>query len=531
MAFHTPDLPYDTPMESRELRNFLVYTSEENRQASGFFECAGQILYLDEWYKPNIYPVYTPGTPDFPGSRIPIQGGYNLYRCAATGFRWVRPSKYVELVIKDPKDTLDVLQFHWDEPVITYDQYRATEDPEEEVFFDQQFWTDKKDEKVHLCGVSRYCERLSVPAEMDGWPVHTVYLRRSEQMQNLRELVVEDGVEKLYIDFDLPRLTTIAIPDSVELIVPPNGIRNTQWFRDQPDGPVYFHNYYCGTKGETGQKLELKAGTAGVVQDADRDVPWKHIALPESCRYLGKDAFEGNLQLEQVDAPGKVAPLRNAFLHFPKLSHCFTDDPPLEKSCYDERPVIRTGEDLYNLGRFSPAAQAVVMRGLEPLPPRLLDEDGLMAEFWYCTENAKEVGCRILFRLPEGVPAEIETWQIPRLNQGTWTQAFTPAFFHLGADYLESCIWLMERGVLWSADLEDLEEEWYGCIPDAFKLWLGRLPRPKKERTDPIHPKGPLPPERKVLFGWSWNRVKEVLLARYGVTEEEILEGGHHETV
>lgn len=247
--FHIPMVPRSAPLTTEDLEATCVWYGDGIYQLH--FSEDETLHYLGQTVQPKLYPVYLPA--GIPCKTIPLSGNV-LYR--KNNKHWFFSATYHVADLQSPGDTLDALFFHEHKPVIQWLRFLATEDPHlEEPSVDCLFYTVEGD---HICvfGAPAYTERIHVPAKINGLPVRHVRLPKKQIGKNVHEIVIEDGVETALIPFDLPFLKTIQIPDSVTLLAPPNGIQQTLWYQDQPDGDIYFHGHYCGTKHPSNQVLQ-----------------------------------------------------------------------------------------------------------------------------------------------------------------------------------------------------------------------------------------------------------------------------------
>ena len=227
-----------------------------------------------------------------------------LYRSPQTDEMWFSPCVYEYITLCDDAQWAELLYLNEEQPYL--ERYVLTADPTEEEPAKQKFIYERHLGMMTITGIRHFCERLHIPAKLDGVAVSKVSIQADEKVKYLRELVVEDGVQKLDFPFWLSELAQINVPDSVMLIGAPNGIQRSSWFKNQPDGPVYFHNYYCGTKGTPeSDTLKLRKGTLGVIKYADEGLCWKRIHLPSSLTSIGYAGFHVHRGFPKVTfAPG-----------------------------------------------------------------------------------------------------------------------------------------------------------------------------------------------------------------------------------
>lgn len=399
-------------------------------------------------------------TCDFTAKQVWLPYGC-YYRSPGTKEKWIAPEIPGYITLCDASDWVEMLKIN--EGQAALERYELTADPVEEDVFAQEFKYVRHLGELTITGVRHYCERLHIPARLGGLPVANVCLPTGVDAPYLRELSVEEGVRKLDFAFGHPELEKIRIPDSVQLVRSPEGIRHTLWFRNRPDGPVYFHGYYCGTKGEpeTAQ-LTIREGTVGVTRWADEQISWKKISLPDSLAYISSGAFGVDAGLEEVKCAGESAQLRAFFrTRYPFLINTLRKQR--RHGGFERLPQPLTGKLLYELGRSSTLVRQQIPWEWLPTAPRLRYEDGgWIAEFWYCAQNGVRPGWYAAFHLPSGKPVEVR--QLTRNAwvpfSSFWTDGYQPPEYLMAEDYLNCCAAAVHGGEPTEAILEQLNAWW-----------------------------------------------------------------------
>ena len=97
-----------------------------------------------------------------------------------------------------------------------------------------------------------------------------------------------------------PTVANIIIPEQNSLRQVNTDLRNSNWFGNQPDGPVYLGSVLIGYKGEITEdtEIEVKEGTLGIGCSAFySQSSLAHITFPDSIEYIGERALEGTAWL------------------------------------------------------------------------------------------------------------------------------------------------------------------------------------------------------------------------------------------
>lgn len=352
------------------------------------------------------------------------------------------------------------------EPDIRYRRYTATNDPDAEKLTDCRLIFNLLTNDGEVAGVYGYREKIYARKIQDGRPVERLNLPYWTVSNYLRELVVEEGISHLCMDFNCNTLEKVEIPDSVHLAQPPNGIENTAWFQNQPDGDIYFCGYYCGTKGPASKPaLRLKEGTIGIISNAYGGIGLESVVLPASICYIGENVFHRNKKLGNVELPAAIWDLKDSFKHLPRCNVVISGK---------YLPVRKTSEQitpraLYNLGRTCDAARQVIEAGYEPIAPRLTYDNGWIAHYYYSAEGTSEISFHLALQIPSGQPVEKDRYDsFIRDTHVCWSKNRTPAHYYWSEAYLNCCVELIQKGVPSKAELNQLEHKWIRTHPDRL---------------------------------------------------------------
>ena len=466
----------DQPYSTEELDEFIRSCGEEP-QHSVLEETDGTLYWKGQPVTHTVYPMYLPANctqmvcqrEDLTihvathGQKQVCISGQKFYRCAQTNGKWVHPQSSHYITVGSWNQKVDVLCLEGDH--VKLDTYVVTSDWEQENPDAHEFCYTQTADTFIITGVrSYYCERLHIPAVLDGKKVTRVFISFRENIMNLRELIVADGVEKLNFPWFLPYLENIQLPESLQLVCSPDGIRSTRWFWDQPDGQVYFQGYYCGTKGNLNEKeLVIREGTIGICESADSDRKWERITFPASLTYIARGAFQHSDSPEQVVFPEGTEELKCYFSSlYPgswnnRLRQWRGDH-------WDEEQFA----ELYHLGQYHPAIRAILPGQWMATAPRLSYRDGQwQAEYWYYTADNRTAG----YYAAISVHSETLTC-LRQLNRNThpsfgpcWTSSYLSPYYLCAEDYLEYAAKVVSEG---EPSLETLVllERWWNQLPN-----------------------------------------------------------------
>lgn len=492
MFWKIPDFPVNTPMTDQDLEQYGILVD-------GF-----SITWENKTYQPRFHNVLSKNVGFY--RNFPVCVG--LYKLEDLWYYIPR----LKIVSLSAGQTLTVWRFPYQGDGIEGVVYRATAD---ENAFDpepQEFIVDDYGSYVNIIGVKHYCERLHIPAAINGLPVRKAYITADYRTENIRLLSADEGVEQLYFDFQrCHSLTTITLPPSLKLMTPPDGIRRSPWYQNQ-SGCVYLQNWYCGFSGSGHpDTLTVQDGTYGILAGADARAPWRVIDLPESLCYLGEDAFR-HCSPARFYIPDSCAQWNDRIIPRPLVS--VLPPTPMPSGEPPKEPVLNCPRDLYELGR-SDLVRGFVPAGFEPLAPRLSyhEHQGWLAEYWYCTEDAKTVGYYVKLRLCDGRPLMMHAFEHFYFGTALWTEDYVPPFYRFSEEYLSDCLRLMSGDAPTKDQLSDLKDLWHRSNPNAFNSWLSYTPQPYDLKGAAPYP---ITPTKEKLAFWSWDRVKRALSKEVG---------------
>ncbi len=268
------------------------------------------IYYRGDKYLREEYFMYLPKSVPGALNYILAQGKYiyvdnmMLVRSPDTGMKWYQPSRLQSVYIRKPGEFVEIICFSEQDLSIKWRRITGTEDAYEEVPNVSNLQYIYEDGRIVVIGASKFCERIHIPAEINGIPVKKVSLKPYRYSKFLREIVVEEGVEIVHMSFEQPYLEIIDIPKSVRIDGAPNEIYNSLWFQRQPNGPVYFRDWFCGIKGTFAEDiLTIKEGTKGIIRLVPLSGNIKKIVLPKSLREIGRQEFWDCEKLEEIIVP------------------------------------------------------------------------------------------------------------------------------------------------------------------------------------------------------------------------------------
>ena len=136
-----------------------------------------------------------------------------------------------------------------------------------------------------------------------------------------------------------------------------------------------------------------------------------------------------------------------------------------------------TGEQLYQMAKSSPAAQACIPLNFEACAPRIRYKTGWIAEFWYYFSNINDGSIfypqyYLAIDVPSGAPVQMLRLHESNACMGPAPELITTSFYENQLRYLEKCANLMEKGMPTQSDLEELEREWHAVHPKCLADWL-----------------------------------------------------------
>ncbi len=332
-------------------------------------------------------------------------------------------------------------------------RYLATDDPNAEKLGDCGIRTNRLVSECEVVGLADYCEKIRIPATVNGRKVERVDLPEWCCSPYLREFVVEEGIGQIHMNFDIATLERIEIPENAVLSEPPNGILNTAWFQRQ-EGDVYFHGYYCGTRGKPSQPvLHLKEGTVGILAGAQGGEGRQGVALPKSLCYIG---------------PNALRDVRNFQRH-----RIFTSVPTKRKPAGLSGAEV-TPENLYQLGRTGFAAGHLIPEGYTPVAPLLTYENVWIAHYYYTNEFFNHIQYYLALHLATGTPVAFEALDsCAGTRPACWRTDRLTEHFSWSEDYLTRAAAAVRNGVPQRQVTEALLKRWWSVVPYPLRGEIG----------------------------------------------------------
>lgn len=117
-------------------------------------------------------------------------------------------------------------------------------------------------------------------------------------LENLTSVVIPNSVKEIdeYAFLNCTNLENIVHSENLEKIAGYNRydwpFAGTKWNENLLDGPVYIGKTICGYKGDEPSHLYIKDGTTSVADLAFRSSYIDTITIPNSLRFIGRQAFE-----------------------------------------------------------------------------------------------------------------------------------------------------------------------------------------------------------------------------------------------
>lgn len=251
------------------------------------------------------------------GHTIELSGGCyvrtNYFRSSDPGYH----AEPFEFVIDDVDDIVEIIEVDEDYPGgMRFIRYTGVDVAEDIQYTDHPLLNDRlcyrrEDDGIVIDDWSGDDETILIPAYIDGSPVIRVDFDDTFLPQGCETFIVSEGVRQVDVCFDDNIfLARLEIPNSVELLAPPDQVNFNFWFFNQPkDQPVYLCGYYCGTPNEgRGQSSELiiRDGTIGIAGCADFRNYWHSVYVPDSVTYVGRSAFALSHRLEHLRLPDTI---------------------------------------------------------------------------------------------------------------------------------------------------------------------------------------------------------------------------------
>lgn len=138
-----------------------------------------------------------------------------------------------------------------------------------------------------------------------------------------------------------------------------------------------------------------------------------------------------------------------------------------------------TGQELYQLGKESPAGKACIPLNFSHTPPRIFYEGTWLAEFWYYVvdyndESIFEPQFYLLLELPSGNPVRMQRLSDQCCCLGPAPEVVTEEYYQRMNRYLDACAGLLREDSLSDGQMEALHQQWLTGQPQVLGRWLSR---------------------------------------------------------
>lgn len=138
-----------------------------------------------------------------------------------------------------------------------------------------------------------------------------------------------------------------------------------------------------------------------------------------------------------------------------------------------------TAQELYQLGKESPAGKACIPLNFSHTPPRIFYEDTWLAEFWYYVvdyndESIFEPQYYLLLELPSGNPVRMQRLSDDCRCLGPGPEVVTEDYYHQMNRYLDDCAGILQEDSPDGSRIEALLQQWFACQPQVMAQWLSR---------------------------------------------------------
>ena len=153
-----------------------------------------------------------------------------------------------------------------------------------------------------------------------------------------------------------------------------------------------------------------------------------------------------------------------------------------------------TGQELYTLGKDSPAGNACIPLNFSHTPPRIFWADAWLAEFWYYAVDYNEVALfepqyYLLLELPSGHPVRMQRLSTRCRCLGPAPEVISKEYYLRMNQYLEECANLLAEEMPTEDQMQALFQQWMAIQPQALGQWLslqdfGNPVEPQRKQAD-----------------------------------------------
>lgn len=173
-----------------------------------------------------------------------------------------------------------------------------------------------------------------------------------------------------------------------------------------------------------------------------------------------------------------------------------------------------TGQELFQLGKGSPAAQACIPLNFSHTPPRIFFEGTWLAEFWYYAVDYNEEAIfepqfYLLLELPGGNPVQMRRLSGHCHCLGPAPEVVSEGYYREMNRYLDACAELLAEDAPTKERVEALMQVWLANQPEVLGNWLSRQPF-STQAPPPIIQSVPELPAEDLVSYWKQEMAKAV---------------------
>ena len=173
-----------------------------------------------------------------------------------------------------------------------------------------------------------------------------------------------------------------------------------------------------------------------------------------------------------------------------------------------------TGQELYQLGKESPAGKACIPLNFVHTPPRLFFDGTWRAEFWYYVVNYDDEAVfqpqyYLHLELPSGHPVQMQRLSEQRICLGPAPEVIKDNYYQQVNQYMDACAELLQYKSADKIQIEALLQQWLAVQPQVLGKWLSQQhftsqePVQKQEMT-------PETPAEDLVAYWKQEMTKAV---------------------
>ena len=216
----------------------------------------------------------------------------------------------------------------------------------------------KEDDTAEIVGYTGHEKKLTVPGQLDGYPVtaigekafynnaklteltvskgiKTIGRRAFQDCRNLKSVILPEGLTELVggpFEYCL-KLKSINLPDSIQRIdgSPFSRCKALTDVTLSADHPCYYfadgvlfsredHRLLWYPPAKKGKSYQVPEGTEAIDTEAFSGTNLSSVSIPESVTKIGKEAFYDDANLKEINIPSQVVDLNGVFYNCKKLA-------------------------------------------------------------------------------------------------------------------------------------------------------------------------------------------------------------------